>query len=205
MTMDPAALVAELQAAFPGAKPRPSTDMPGLEVPAADLPALVLALRDRHGFDLLADLCGVDRSPAVSPRFSVVVHLLGSGHHAYLRVAADCPDDAAPEVPSLVAVHPGADWHEREAFDMFGIRFGGHPDLRRILMWDDYPHHPLRKEFPLAGVPVDLPAADVAAVTGRRVEAAPMMGGPFVSPGGTMAKAEPVARDESWNEENPKP
>jgi NADH-quinone oxidoreductase subunit C len=204
MTMDTAALLAELLAAFPGAKARPSPDMPGLDVPAADLPAVAARLRDAHGFDLLADLCGVDRGPAASPRFSVVVHLLGSAHHAYLRVAAACPDDAAPEVPSLVAVHPGADWHEREAFDMFGIRFAGHPDLRRILMWDDYPHHPLRKEFPLAGIPVDLPAADVAAVTGRRVEAAPMMGGPFVSPGGTMAKAEPVARDESWSEENPK-
>jgi NADH-quinone oxidoreductase subunit C len=205
MSMDAAALLAELQAAFPGAKPRPSADMPGIDVPAADLPAAVARLRDAHGFDLLADLCGVDLGPAVSPRFSVVVHLLGSGHHAYLRVGAACPDDAAPEVPSLGAVHPGADWHEREAFDMFGIRFAGHPDLRRILMWDGYPHHPLRKEFPLAGMPVDLPAADVAAVTGRRVEPAPMMGGPFVSAGGTMAKAEPVARDESWNEENPKP
>ena len=202
--MDAAALIPKLVAAFPGAKERPSADMPGIEVPAADLASVVLLLRDVHGFDLLTDLCGVDRGPAVSPRFSVVAHLIGSGHHAYLRVAAICPDDAAPEVASLCAVHPGANWHEREAFDMFGIRFAGHPDLRRILMWDEYPHHPLRKEFPLAGIPVDFPAADVAAVTGRRVEAAPMMGGPFVSPGGTMAKAEPVARDESWNEENPK-
>jgi NADH-quinone oxidoreductase subunit C len=203
--MDAAALIPKLLAAFPGAKERPSADMPGLEVPAADLASVVLLLRDAHGFDLLTDLCGVDRGPAVTPRFSVVVHLIGSSHHAYLRVAAICPDDATPEVASLCAVHPGANWHEREAFDMFGIRFAGHPDLRRILMWDEYPHHPLRKEFPLAGIPVDFPAADVAAVTGRRVEAAPMMGGPFVSPGGTMAKAEPVARDESWNEDNPKP
>jgi NADH-quinone oxidoreductase subunit C len=203
--MDAAALIPKLLAAFPGAKERPSADMPGIEVPAADLASVVLLLRDAHGFDLLTDLCGVDRGPAVTPRFSVVVHLIGSSHHAYLRVAAICPDDATPEVASLCAVHPGANWHEREAFDMFGIRFAGHPDLRRILMWDEYPHHPLRKEFPLAGIPVDFPAADVAAVTGRRVEAAPMMGGPFVSPGGTMAKAEPVARDESWNEDNPKP
>lgn len=204
MSMDTQALVGELAAAFPGAKPRPSRDMAGIDVPAADLPAVVRRLRDAHGFDLLADLTGVDAGPGASPRFTVVLHLLGSGHHAYLRVAAACPDDAAPAAPTVSAIHPGADWHEREAFDLIGIRFDGHPDLRRILMWDGYPHHPLRKEFPLAGIPVELPAADVAAVTGRRVEAAPMMGGPFVSPGGTLAKGEPVARDESWSEDNPR-
>jgi NADH-quinone oxidoreductase subunit C len=178
--------------------------MPAFDVPAASLAQVVQYLRDTHGFDLLTDLCGLDRGPAISPRFSVIIHLIGSTHHAYVRLAATCPSDTTPSVPSVSAIHPGANWHEREVFDMFGIRFDGHPDLRRILMWDTYPHHPLRKEFPLAGVEVDLPAADVAAVTGRRVEAAPMMGGPFVSPGGTMSKAEPVARDESWSEENPK-
>ncbi len=202
--MDTAALTADLQSRFPGITVRPSKDMPAFDVPAASLDAVVRHLRDTHGFDLLADLCGLDRGPAVSPRFAVLIHLLGTGHHAYVRLAAACPNDVAPAVPSVSAIHPGANWHEREAYDMFGISFSGHPDLRRILMWDDYPHHPLRKEFPLAGIPVDLPAADVAAVTGRRVEAAPMVGGPFVSPGGTMAKAEPVARDESWSEEHPK-
>ena len=201
--MDAAARLADLQAAFPGVADRPGRDMPGVDVPAAALPGVVRRLRDAHGFDLLADLTGVDAGPGASPRFSVVLHLLGSAHHDYLRVAAACPDDAAPAVPTVSDVHPGANWHERECFDLLGIRFDGHPDLRRILMWDGYPHHPLRKEFPLAGIPVELPAADVAAVTGRRVEAAPMMGGPFVSPGGTMAKAEPRARDESWSEENP--
>lgn len=202
--MDTAALSADLAARFQGLTTRASKDMPAFDVPAASLSQVVQYLRDTHGFDLLTDLCGLDRGPAISPRFSVIIHLIGSTHHAYVRLAAACPNDAAPSVPSVSTIHPGANWHEREVFDMFGIRFDGHPDLRRILMWDTYPHHPLRKEFPLAGVEVDLPAADVAAVTGRRVEAAPMMGGPFVSPGGTMAKAEPIARDESWSEENPK-
>jgi NADH-quinone oxidoreductase subunit C len=202
--MDTAALSTDLAARFPGLTTRASKDMPAFDVPAASLAQVVQYLRDSHGFDLLTDLCGLDRGPAITPRFSVIIHLIGSTHHAYVRLAATCPSDTTPSVPSVSALHPGANWHEREVFDMFGIRFDGHPDLRRILMWDTYPHHPLRKEFPLAGVEVDLPAADVAAVTGRRVEAAPMMGGPFVSPGGTMSKAEPVARDESWSEENPK-
>jgi NADH-quinone oxidoreductase subunit C len=110
-------------------------------------------------------------------------------------------DDA---VPTVSAIHPGANWHEREAYDMFGIKFIGHPDPRRILMWEAYPYHPLRKEFPLAGIEVPFPAADVAAVTGQTVEPAPMMGGPFVSSGGHMSGAEPQALDQSWNEEKPK-
>lgn len=201
--MDAASLIQALQGTCSGITERASRDMPGIQVPAADLARVVERLRTDHGFDLLADLTGVDAGVNVSPRFTVVLHLLGSAHHQYLRVAADCPDDAAPSVPTVSTSHPGANWHERECFDLLGINFAGHPDLRRILMWDDYPYHPLRKEFPLAGIPVDLPAADVAAVTGRHVEAAPMMGGPFVSSGGTMAKAEPIARDESWSEENP--
>ena len=89
---------------------------------------------------------------------------------------------------------------------MFGIKFEGHPDLRRILMWDEYPYFPLRKEFPLAGIDTPLPAADAAEVTEASVEPAPMMGGPFVSSGdGVMSSSEPRALDESWTEESEKP
>ena len=194
--MDAAALTAR----FPSVRDLAGKDMPAYEVAGSDLLAVVKHLRDEQSFDLLADLCGVEWKDR-TPRFGVVLHLLSTASKEYVRLHVPAVDDRVPSVSSL---HPGANWHEREAYDMFGIRFDGHPDLRRILMWDAYPHHPLRKEFPLAGIPVELPAADVAAVTGRRVEAAPMVGGPFVSPGGTMAKAEPIARDESWSEEHPK-
>jgi len=131
----------------------------------------------------------------------VVIHLLSTTHKEYVRLHVGAVNDAVPSVSSL---HPGANWHEREAFDMFGIRFDGHPDPRRILMWDAYPYHPLRKDFPLAGIEVPFPAADVAEVTGQSVKPAPMMGGPFVSPGGKMSEGEPSALDQSWNEEKPK-
>ena len=86
-------------------------------------------------------------------------------------------------VDSVAGVWRTADWHEREAYDMFGIRFRGHPNLKRILMWEGYPHFPLRKDFPLAGVPAELPET---AVDAGEVERAPMLGGPFV--GGTGAR-----------------
>ena len=124
----------------------------------------------------------------------------------YLRIASDCPNDLEPEIPSLSAIFPGADWHEREVFDMFGIRFTNHPNLKRILMWDAYPHFPLRKDFPLAGLETELPAADVAEDTGASVIAAPMMGGPFVAPAeGHVSESEPRGKDQTWTEERGKP
>jgi NADH-quinone oxidoreductase subunit C len=160
-------------------------------------------LRDEETFDLLVDLTAIDHGETADTRFSVVLHLYSLIHRAYLRIHVDCPDNDTPEVPSISGVFPAANWHERETYDMFGIQFSGHPDLRRILMWDEYPYFPLRKEFPLAGIDVPLPAADVAEVTGADVDPAPMMGGPFVSPGaGRMSESEPRAKDESWTEES---
>lgn len=113
---------------------------------------LVRALRDADGlaFRLLLDVTAVDWS-GKEPRFEVVYHLYSIDLRRRIRLKTSCPERDA-RVPSLVPVHPTANFHEREVFDMFGIRFDGHPDLRRILMPDEYEHHPLRKEFPLEGI-----------------------------------------------------
>jgi NADH-quinone oxidoreductase subunit C len=199
--------VAALKGRWSGVTDRASLDHPAVNVPASDLVAVLRSLKDEHGFDMLVDVSGVDWSVGASPRFTVVYHVFSTGGHGYVRVAADCADSAAPEVPSATGIWPGADWHEREAFDMFGIRFTGHPDLRRILMWDEYPHFPLRKDFPLAGIETDLPDAEVVAEAKTGAIAAPMMGGPFVAAQGqiNMSDAEPRAKDESWTERRPKP
>jgi NADH-quinone oxidoreductase subunit C len=194
--MDAAALTSR----FPATQDLTGKDMPTYRVAGSDLLAVVSVLRDEQGFDLLADLCGLELQGR-PVRFGVVIHLLSTTHKEYVRLHVDAVNDRVPSVSSL---HPGANWHEREAFDMFGIIFEGHPDPRRILMWDSYPYHPLRKDFPLAGIEVPFPAADVAEVTGQKVEPAPMMGGPFVSHGGKLSEGEPSALDQSWTEEKPK-
>jgi NADH-quinone oxidoreductase subunit C len=198
---------AALKAQFPQVTERASLDHPAANVPAADIPAVLRTLRDEQAFDLLADVTAIDWAIGASPRFTVVYHLFSTTRHDYLRIAADCPNDEAPAVPSVADIWPGANWHERETYDMFGIKFEGHPDLRRILMWDGYPHFPLRKEFPLAGVETELPDPDVVAETGAKAIAAPMAGGPFVASTGRMnlGDAEPRAKDESWNEQRPRP
>lgn len=163
-------------------------------------------LRDEKTFDLLVDLTAVDHGNDADIRFTVVLHLYSLIHKAYLRVQVNCPDNDSPVLPSISSVFPAANWHERETFDMFGIHFSEHPNLKRILMWDDYPYYPLRKEFPLAGIEVPLPADDVSEVTGADVDPAPMMGGPFVSSGtGRLSQSEPRAKDESWTETSEKP
>ncbi|MCA1926547.1 MAG: NADH-quinone oxidoreductase subunit C [Thiobacillus sp.] len=107
-------------------------------------------------FEQLIDLCGVDYSGfgndvREGPRFAVVVHLLSLLHNQRLRVRTYCPDDALPVVASIVDVWPAANWFEREAFDLYGIVFEGHPDLRRILTDYGFIGHPFRKDFPLSG------------------------------------------------------
>ena len=140
---------------------------------------VALYLRDQAAFPLLTDLSGVDHY-GEEPRFEVHYTVYSLEHRFWFRFKCRLPADA-PAVDSVVPVWSTADWHEREAFDMYGITFTGHPDLRRILMWEGYPHHPLRKDFPLSGLPADLPAT---ARDAGRAESAPMADGPFVAPGG---------------------
>ncbi len=197
--------IAVVQGKFPAATSRASADHPALNVPAADVIATLKLLRDEHGYDYLTDITAVDWNSGSSPRFTVVWHLYSSTRHEYVRVAANCADDQAPTMPTATDLWPAANWHERECFDMFGIKFTGHPDLRRILMWEGYPYHPLRKEFPLAGLPAELPDPDIAAETKTGLISAPMAGGPFVATaGGPMSETEPRAKDEAWTEQKEK-
>lgn len=181
---------------------RESVDWLTVESPPEKLIQFLLSLRDIDGFDILIDLTAIDHGEDHENRFSTVIHLYSLVHRGYMRVHSVCADNDNPVMPSAADIYPAANWHEREAYDMFGIKFTNHPNLKRILMWDDYPYFPLRKEFPLAGIDTPLPAADVAEVTDASVEPAPMMGGPFVSGGtGPMSDSEPRAKDESWTEE----
>lgn len=181
--------------------------MPAFNVPAANLTEVCQFLRDELKFDLLVDVTAVDWQ-GQSPRFTAMYHLCSTTRREYVRLATDCPDDENPKVPSLVPLFPAANWHERETFDMFGIRFSEHPDLRRILMWDEYPYYPLRKDFPLAGIPTELPDEEIGTNTGANLTKAPMMGGPFAANTKKTNHAstrEPRAKDESWTERKPKP
>lgn len=105
--------------------------------------------REEFDFDFLTDLCGVDYLPA-SPRFQVVYHLYSLKHKHRLRVKV-AVEESDPVVDSCISLWAGADWHERECFDLFGIIFKGHPNLQRILLPTDFAGHPLRKDFPLEG------------------------------------------------------
>ncbi len=105
-------------------------------------------------FDYLVDLCGVDYMGQKKPRFEVVYNLFSMKHRHFFRVRVEVDEDTqdAPDnlsVDTVTDIWRGADWHERECFDLFGIRFKGHPDLRRILMPEDWEGYPLRKDYPL--------------------------------------------------------
>ena len=119
-----------------------------LTAPAHRIVEVLTQLRDQHGFHQLIDLCGADY-PERERRFDVVYHLLSMTKNLRVRVKVQTDEDTA--VPSVVSVYPAADWYEREAFDMYGIFFDGHPDLRRILTDYGFHGHPLRKDFPMTG------------------------------------------------------
>ncbi len=107
-------------------------------------------LKKKHGFDMLVDLCGVDRGPEEDPRFEVNYHLFSTTHYNRLRLKVLLTEDA-PNVDTVVTVWRTANWHERETYDLFGVIFENHPDLRRILLPSDFDGHALRKDYPLRG------------------------------------------------------
>jgi NADH-quinone oxidoreductase subunit C len=137
-----------------------------------DIREIAKFCRDELSFDYLIDISSVDNS-GEEPRFEMVYELYSLTLAVHLRLKLRV-SELSPLVDTVSDIWPTANWHEREIYDMMGIKFNGHPDLRRILMWDGYPFFPLRKEFPLEGLPSDMP--DVAFS-----EAAPMEGGPFVT------------------------
>ena len=152
-------LVAALQA-LPGGKLAGVTLALGevtAVVAAGELEAAMRALRDRPElrFESLIDICGVDYSTwggnHSGPRFAAVYHLLSLANNVRLRVRAFADDDEFPVLPTMVEVWPGANWYEREAFDLYGVMFSGHPDLRRILTDYGFIGHPFRKDFPVSG------------------------------------------------------
>jgi NADH-quinone oxidoreductase subunit C len=124
------------------------------------------------GFDYLLDVSSLDNY-GEDPRWTLVYHLHSLAHGQHLRIKTDVSEEKS-ELPSVSGVWRTADWHEREIYDMMGVRFRGHPDLRRILMWEGYPYFPLRKDFPLAGKSSDVPEVAFTQVT-------PMMGGPWTT------------------------
>ena len=143
--------------------------------------------RKELGFDFLVDISSLDNH-GEDLRWTVVYHLrsLANGRELRLKTAVS---EEKSELPTVIGVWRTANWHEREIYDMMGIRFRGHPDLRRILMWEGYPYFPLRKDFPLSGKLSNVP--DVAFT-----KAAPLEGGPFVTEagGGSATEREPRVR-----------
>jgi NADH-quinone oxidoreductase subunit C len=156
-------------------------------ITARDLREIAKFCRDKLSFDYLLDITSIDNF-GEEPRFEIVYHLYSMPHGAHLRLKLRVSEDVGA-LDTISNIWPTADWHEREIYDMMGIKFNGHPDLRRILMWDGYPFFPLRKDFPLAGLPSDMPDVAFTKVT-------PLEGGPFVTVPSTAGSKdrEPRAR-----------
>ena len=151
------ALVAGLLEAAPGAEPDVSAGDDVIRATASGLAALAAAARS-SGFEMCPDITAVDYLGVRRTRFELVVNLLSLSRNRRLRILVPVPEDD-PVVPSLVPVYPGANFLEREVYDMFGIRFAGHPDMTRILMPDDWEGHPLRRDFGVGAVPVQFKEA----------------------------------------------
>ncbi len=142
---------------FDGVKYAEILNYPGFEIPKEKLLEAALILRDEFGFDQLRDVVGVDRFVKQN-RFESIYNVYSSENlnRIFLRSRLD---SKKPEVESMCSVWPSANWYEREAYDMVGIIFLNHPDLRRIYMMQEYEYYPLRKDYPLMGLPgaVQLP------------------------------------------------
>lgn len=164
-------------------KPRKSADSAlAFDCPPEHLVKAAKTLRDSHDCRSLQDIAAIDMGPDSSPRFGAVYHFYSHSKKKYVRLVCMCADSARPTLPSLCGVFKGADWHEREAYDLMGITFEGHPSLRRIMMWESYPWHPLRKDFPLSGRDAPLPDTFADNENATKVVPAPEEGGPFHSP-----------------------
>lgn len=155
--------------------------------PADQIPTICEFARRDLRCDLLLDITSIDNY-GEDPRWTLVYELYSLEHRVHLRLKTHVAGEA-PELPTVSGIWRTAEWHEREIYDMMGIRFRGHPDLRRILMWEGYPYFPLRKDFPLEGKPSAV--ADLAFS-----DSAPMEGGPFVTSNvsGDATAREPRAR-----------
>jgi NADH-quinone oxidoreductase subunit C len=156
-------------------------------ITAKDLREIAKFCRDKLLFDYLIDVTSIDNF-GEAPRFEIVYHLYSMPHAVHLRLKLKVPEEAGA-VDTVFDMWPTANWHEREIYDMMGIKFNGHPDLRRILMWDGYPFYPLRKDFPLEGLASEMPDVAFTKVT-------PLEGGPFVTVPSTATSKdrEPRAR-----------
>jgi NADH-quinone oxidoreductase subunit C len=133
------------------------------------LVGVMQALRDDPAlrFEMCMGVSGVHYPHETGRELHAVYPLMSVTHNRRVRVEVTCPD-ADPHIPSIVSVHPGNDWHERETWDFFGIVFDGHPGLTRIEMPDDWPGHPQRKDYPLGGIPVEYKGAQVSPPDERR-------------------------------------
>lgn len=160
--MDVSTIIDLLQATAPGAvfETLDRHDVPTIAVPREAIVTVCRALRDapQHAYSLLSELTATDAWPA-EPRFQVIYNLVSLGVPGFPAPGQAVPpsrlrlvvrlDGADPVVPSVAGVYPSADWAEREVYDLFGVLFDGHSDLRRILLRDDWEGHPLRKDYPV--------------------------------------------------------
>jgi NADH-quinone oxidoreductase subunit C len=173
-----------------GSKIQAKTEFHGetsFTIAASDLREIAKFCRNDLSFDYLLDITSIDNF-GEEARFEIVYHLYSMPHALHLRLRLKLSEEVGA-LDTVSDIWPTANWHEREIYDMMGIKFNGHPDLRRILMWDGYPFFPLRKDFPLAGLPSEMPDVAFTKIT-------PLEGGPFVTVPSTAGSKdrEPRAR-----------